>query len=620
MNGEKLEWQRPKTTRRYLHPTKSERMYTLWREGKIIFARSDLAVRGEYFDLVSSGMWLLHGEGKEQFDFRKAENVHREDGIPIHGLKFKLGELDLAVEAFSDFALAPRCYVELRVKNNSEKTVCEELSFVLRTGKEAELIYSAPDLYAPYAPDVNVWRNMESTWRAENGVYTDGEGQIKPQGNIDFEFCAEEGIASASLSLLPGEERVARFAFDFGEVGEFDYDAARAACVDAWERELNKINKLPKKILEDKSRLATVRNLTAQMLQCFTRPRGYSFTLARQGGLQRQVWTYETMPVLESLSRIGDFDDYIEPIIDVYFNEFYSESGEVKPFAIPWAMATANVLQSFGEYVVRIGNRALFEKYADRAYGAFGWIKNTRMTEEATANTSLVAGLFPPMRSCDDEFVFQSWASTDMFNIRGLRALLEAFRFFGDERAQSIEDELNDYISVANREWQKYLDKNPNGPLTVPFSPSLPDEVVRKKFTFSPPLPYFIDTMNVKEEHVEKIIANYTEKGMIRGGLYDRMPDSSKSDGSTKYNLDENGRCIVWYVANQEYFWFLYFMRHGMTERAGEILRDNEKFAMTDEYYMQERYNQRDPYFNPWSPNASANGRTVIMMLDYYKD
>ena len=60
MNGEKLEWQRPKTTRRYLHPPKSERMYTLWREGKIIFARSDLAVRNEYFDLVSAGMWLLH--------------------------------------------------------------------------------------------------------------------------------------------------------------------------------------------------------------------------------------------------------------------------------------------------------------------------------------------------------------------------------------------------------------------------------------------------------------------------------------------------------------------------------------------------------------------------------
>ena len=32
-----LEWQRAKTTRRYIHPPKAERMYTLWADGKIIY-------------------------------------------------------------------------------------------------------------------------------------------------------------------------------------------------------------------------------------------------------------------------------------------------------------------------------------------------------------------------------------------------------------------------------------------------------------------------------------------------------------------------------------------------------------------------------------------------------
>jgi hypothetical protein len=39
---------------------------------------------------------------------------------------------------------------------------------------------------------------------------------------------------------------------------------------------------------------------------------------------------------------------------------------------------------------------------------------------------------------------------------------------------------------------------------------------------------------------------------------------------------------------------------------------------MTSEYYMIERYHENDPYFCPWSPNASANGRLINMLLDYY--
>ncbi len=34
-------WVRQKTTRRGLHPTRSERMFTLWLEGKIIFGDVD---------------------------------------------------------------------------------------------------------------------------------------------------------------------------------------------------------------------------------------------------------------------------------------------------------------------------------------------------------------------------------------------------------------------------------------------------------------------------------------------------------------------------------------------------------------------------------------------------
>ena len=43
-------------------------------------------------------------------------------------------------------------------------------------------------------------------------------------------------------------------------------------------------------------------------------------------------------------------------------------------------------------------------------------------------------------------------------------------------------------------------------------------------------------------------------------------------------------------------------------------------FNMTNEYYMSERYDDCDPWYIPWCPNASANGRTILMLCDWYVD
>ena len=77
-------WQRPKTTRRYLHPPKSERMYTLWREGKIIFSEVEVALEAKYPELESAGIWFYDGKRGEQFDHKSTVMLGREDGIPVH--------------------------------------------------------------------------------------------------------------------------------------------------------------------------------------------------------------------------------------------------------------------------------------------------------------------------------------------------------------------------------------------------------------------------------------------------------------------------------------------------------------------------------------------------------
>ena len=57
-------------------------------------------------------------------------------------------------------------------------------------------------------------------------------------------------------------------------------------------------------------------------------------------------------------------------------------------------------------------------------------------------------------------------------------------------------------------------------------------------------------------------------------------------------------------------------LQHGDLERCKEIVRDSVRFAMSDEYYMLERYHESNVWYSPWSPNASCNGRLINMLLD----
>lgn len=595
-------------------------MYTMWREGKIMFGENEVAVRNEYFDLISAGVWFLD-ENLTPFDFREANIIQREDGIPVHGQGYKLGALDFTAEACSEFSRTPACFIKVKVENNRISEERAKFGFILRTGKEGELIFGAPDVYISYAPDVKVWQDMPSTWKYNGNLFTDGEREMLALGDMKFDFCEASGVASTSFTLLPGESREAVFVFNVGKAACVDYEAKKAEYIKGWRAELAKINKLPESVKNIAPVNRMIKNLVIQLLQCFTRPKGTDFVLARQGGLQRQVWTYETMPVLESLQRLGDFDDYIEPVINTYFNEFATESGEIVPLAIPWAMATGTVLYSFGNYAVRRGDKEFFAKYRDKAYKAFLWVKNLRASVKD--EPCVAAGLFPPLRACDDELVFQSWCSTDTFNLRGLDAFAKACEYFGDECSAEVKKEAESYRARIMELWQDIRDGQTGEELRVPFSPRVSDEKIMETYHFSYPIAYFIEAMNLPYEEVERIYKTY-EKIMFKsdGTLFDRMPDRktevSEVSGSTRYNFDENGKCIVWYVCTHEYHWFKYFMRQGMKDRCIPILYGAEQFAMTDEYYMCERYNQRNPYFMPWSPNASASGRMLNMLLDFY--
>jgi hypothetical protein len=94
----------------------------------------------------------------------------------------------------------------------------------------------------------------------------------------------------------------------------------------------------------------------------------------------------------------------------------------------------------------------------------------------------------------------------------------------------------------------------------------------------------------------------------------------SSGNGLYGHMRYRDGNTHIWYTTAPEVYLFRTFRRMGDYARAEEILQANLNWSMTKEYYMCERFNDADPWFVPWMPNASAMGRVLTMLLDTYAD
>ena len=604
--SETVAWQRPKTTRRYIHPPKAERMFTLWAEGKIIFGE---VVRNidhrSYKYLDCSGIWLLHGDD-EQFDFRTCKNRLPENGIPVHGLTNCAGGIETDIETFCSIERKPTCFIRLTFKNSGTEPVSHPFALLLRTGRERELVFASPDVYSSYAPEVQVWKDRPATWyradRRGSTVLVDEYTFLTAQTPYPYTWDEKKGALRFDISLAPDESAEFYLAFGKGDVLPFDYEQEKKKTVAFWQRELARLE-LPDGVKNEPEMLRTVQNLTVQLLQCFCYQVGENHLLARQGGLQRLIWPWESLSGLEALSRLGDFGDYIEPVLEFYFTVLQIPTGEVRPLGEGWASITASALYSFSRYC-RLCSSRTYSRWRDHAMAAFDWIKHTRAS--TAGMDGVFEGLFPPLRACDWGQQFQSWMFNDIINLDCLREFAELTEEFGDPRAAEIRAEYEDYFAVMRRIFARF-EKEAEGSdcLRIPLCPDGNDAQLLKDC-----YPYithglFTCTGVVRKEDIPRVKNQMVKDGLYKNGLYGHMPQP-------------NGNPHIWYTSIPDYYWFLTWMMAGEREEAKEVLDAQISYSMTDEYYMIERFADNDPYFLPWSPNASASGRTLLMIADLY--
>ena len=609
--NEPATWQRPITIKRYLHPPKSERIFTLWTEGKVLFGEVNVhgfhvgdnykVGRSYYFSLESCMAWLLDGEEGNQFDFRNDRHSISEDGVPVHSVTYTKGDVEVTLEGLCNTEKKATCFAKITVRNTGSAPVKDTLTLLLRTAKEADLVYGSPNGYVHHDPDVAVQKALPATWKKENDLFTDGVRVLRLKAS-DAGWNEETGMIYLPYSLAAGEEATYTFSMDMGEKKDFSYEEEKAAHSAFWLKELARLTKLPKAITEDGERLRMVRCMTAFLLQTFAVTKDFGHNISRQGGLMPITWPSEAISTLEALCRLGDFGDYIEPVLQTHFDTMQEDSGEVMNLGPYWGSVTASVLFAFCKYCCS-AKGDFYERYKEKAFKAYAWIRDTRRSVKDTE--FLAGGLFPGNNSNDWEHQFQGWTLTDVFNLFALEALAETAEMYDDDRATQVREEHAAYLADMKRHFKKWMDAcEGSDELKIPLKPIGDDQhLIDDGFPLIYHGRFILCGVIDKEADIRRVYKYMVSHGISKDGFYG-------------YMIYPNGNKHIWYMSFPEYYWFKIWMKLGEREKAQQILDHQFRFAMTNEYVMLERYADNDPYFVPWSPNASATGRTLMMLLD----
>ncbi len=619
-------WERPVTTRRYLHPPFAEELATMWSQMALFIG--DIYEKDEKKPYSAACQFLV-GKDFQIPDFKTVKLITSEDGSPVHGLIYDFGDYTVEAESFCNIKTSPTVYTKFTFTNKVLWPVTDSFGFLLRTYNEQTLngIFDL-DGYCTHNPNIRAWGDAPRHWRAEKEnfltddtykIYFNDIEDLRPAWvGEEAGLCwHERGKHTFAFTLDAGESKTFYMAFGKGATETFDYEAEKEKAVVFWNQELERIKVYPKK--ENPILRKMYRHLVSQLLQMFSHHVGkYDYVLIRQGSLQRRMWPGEVYEFLMALDRIGDFDDYTEKAYEMFFKRLQFTEGENKgqvgnlDGTLPWGSNTSAVVEGLAYKLLVKDDDRYYKKYRDNLYAAFRWMEKTR---RSTIHSDLPGkGLFPPMRSSDWEAVCQDWSFTDVHNLLAYQRVLEAFSKYQDIAVPEIKDAMEDYQACIKSCWEKELEEQAGSDELIHYGVlgaekedpmiSVPNVARIGNMIITGIIPY-------EGGYIEKYLKYYANRNVFRNGLHEILTANLQY-----YNMNWIG--YTHYTSTGDHVWFKYYMKSGQKSLAEETLKAQLKYSMTDEYYMIERFASNDPYYVPWSPNASANGRTIMMLCDFY--
>ena len=381
-------WQKPKTTKLYLHPPLAERIALLCSDMKLL----DLSLRDDGTHVGQNGVGVIFLHGDELCGFDQDETVFRsvEGGIPIYEAR-NGDDVCVDVETFCNSDRDPTVFFKVTVTNHTDDVVFDRIAVMPRSGRETYMLNQHQEGYSPYRPNYKNWFMLKRTWRA------DGDGLTATDGAASLRICAdgldaywmEDDIygrmfaASDCFCVNYRVEAGKRISFcgalrANGEVPVFDYAAEKSAAYSFWGDILDGIKIAPD--TDDERYLAPFRHLAVQLMQMLARYEGSELVATRQGDVGRFIWPYESVQTLNILDRIGLSEHTFEAYR--YFCErwFVSEGedrGKIGSRA-GWENFTGSVIWGISEHLKCVCDRKQFEYFLPYLLAMRDWIQKMR--------------------------------------------------------------------------------------------------------------------------------------------------------------------------------------------------------------------------------------------------
>lgn len=626
-------WERPKSSRLYLHPYGSQRLVTIYPDMKI--TDIDLIDKRRHFNQAGFGVHTLFGVQPDEADMEKTVWETPKGGIPVYTMHNKDAEsgCDIAMTAFCDTQRIPVTYCQVVITNNQDTQATGVFGLMPRYSREDHYLTGLHDTgYEPYNPNVCQWylcrHNGFSPVEEKSLVAKADDGyafmEILECNALDAVWVSRNDQLNRfkahdyyrmEYTLEPKERAVVRFAMRRGEYAKpCSYECALCNTVKWWEELQNKITKLPNNSeYEDMFR----QNVT-QIIQMLQHYEGDNpdYIYARQGDVGRYLWVWETAHYSTVLDDIG-LAEYSRTVYELWFKAWQIKDGENKglidnPY-VKWDNTNGAALWAICSNLIALKDKELFEEYRPMMNMALEYIQNKRKSSDGVEGA--IKGLFPPGIASDWGEIGQHWTYTDAVNVYGIKVMEDCYTLFEAEEAGYIREVRQEYADVLHRVLDNFATAHKGErAYNMPHILGVDFEDSYNHCFYTDGCPYLVKLgiMDPNSEIFCQMETFYRDMGFLddEHGLSGRMTnDSCGADGLYGH---------VYYTGVPEILWIEAWRARGEKEKAGKYFDGMMNYNVTAEYITSERYCSTDPWFTPWQPNGSGSGRLCRLLLDMF--
>ena len=274
-------WQKPKTTKAYLHRPLSERIAIICPDFKLLTL--PLLDDGTHVGQPGVGLLFLHGDEMLGFDLDETTWRKVEFGLPIYEIRNR-AEADVSVEAFAGEESNPTVYFKVTIANDKEAEISGKLGLMPRSGQEKYMVNQHQEGYSPYRPNEKNWYMLKRTWKLidENTAGSDlGNLLVDPNGlaikwitdNKNRHSFAASDYFEISYTLKAGQSVEFYGALRAEEkIKSFDYYNKCSESRAFWQGITDKIKRYPK--TDDELILGIYRHSVVQCTQMIARYKG----------------------------------------------------------------------------------------------------------------------------------------------------------------------------------------------------------------------------------------------------------------------------------------------------------------------------------------------------------